>query len=93
MTAGAWVAKWWVKIWPSGGLNRNLFLKNTQTRENIEQNGRDDWIRPSDPLTTSLVQTVVRRGHSLSFLQNPEGFILQVLIGFQSVRHHWFQCV
>jgi hypothetical protein len=30
--------------------------------------GRDDWIRTSDPLTPSLVQTLVTRGHSLSLL-------------------------
>jgi len=44
VVGGAWVAKWWAYFWPSGGHLGNLFLKNTQPRENIEENGRDDWM-------------------------------------------------
>jgi hypothetical protein len=53
MSSGAWWSRAGSKSGHVRGPVRNLFFKNTQTGENIEENGRDDWIRTSDPLTPS----------------------------------------
>jgi hypothetical protein len=37
-------------------LTLNLYLNNSKMRQNIEENGRDDWILTSDPLTLSQPQ-------------------------------------